>query len=99
MTIHQFRGEEDGSTVHTTHLSAGEAGYVLQGSYHVVENTGKGPARFLQIFDHPQAGAVFATQALAALPRRLVNAAFTQDVLERDTAATKGAIIHIRDCN
>ncbi len=82
----------------TTELKTGEAGYIQQGAYHVVENVGSGASRFLQIFDHPQAGAVFATEALAALPRRLVNSAFSDSVLRRDTTATKGVIIPIRGC-
>jgi oxalate decarboxylase/phosphoglucose isomerase-like protein (cupin superfamily) len=95
--IFQFRGEEGGNTVHTTELSAGEAGYVMQGAIHTVENAWKGTTRFLQIFDHPQGGAVFASQALTALPRRLVNAAFSENVIDQDTTAN-GAIVPIRDC-
>jgi hypothetical protein len=41
---------------------------------------------------------VFAAPSLVALPRRLVNSAFTDNVLRRDTSATKGAIIPIRGC-
>ncbi len=95
--IHQVRGEGNDEAL-ITELEAGEAGYVQQGAFHVVENLSRGQTRFLQIFDHPQAGAVFAAPSLLGLPRHLVNSAFTDDVLRRDTEATKGVIIPIRGC-
>lgn len=96
--IHQVRGEEAGNAVLTIELSKGEAGYIEQGAFHTVENVNGGVSRFLQIFDHPQGGAVFAAPSLVALPRRLVNSAFTDNVLRRDTSAAKGVIIPIRGC-
>ena len=96
--IHQFRGEGS-EEVLTIELSKGEAGYIEQGAFHTVENVNGGVSRFLQIFDHPQGGAVFAAPALAALPRRLVNSAFTDNVLKRDSAAAKGIIIPVRGCH
>ncbi len=95
--ITQFRGEEDGAAVRVVELGPGEAGYIQQGAYHTVENISKGTAQFLQIFDHPQGGAVFAAPALVALPRNVVNSAFSQPVLPKDVTAN-GALIRVRDC-
>lgn len=60
------------------------------GAYHMVENTSNGAAKFLQIFDHPQGGAVFAAPALAALhnygvgqpnnAEKIVSSSFTADI-------------------
>lgn len=95
--IHQVRGEEDGNRLRSIDLSENEAGYIQQGAFHTVENIGSGTAQFLQIFDHPQGGAVFVSPSLVALPRNLVNSAFSEDVLDRDTTA-KGALVPVRGC-
>ncbi len=96
--VHQFRGEEDGLKVNVVDASAGEAVYILQGAYHVVENTRKGTTRFIQIFDHPFGGAVFAAPALAALPRNIVNSAFSAPILASGTTGKPAAIINVNPC-
>lgn len=83
--------------VNVVELAAGEAGYIQQGAYHLVENINKGNSKFLQIFDHPQGGAVFAAPALTALPRNIVNSAFSVPVLPKGVTA-KGAIIKVNGC-
>jgi oxalate decarboxylase/phosphoglucose isomerase-like protein (cupin superfamily) len=95
--IHQVRGEGNDEAL-MTELEAGEAGYVQQGALHVVENLSRGHTRFLVFFDHPQAGTVFAFPSLLGLPRRLINSAFTDDVLRRDNEAIKGVFLPIRGC-
>jgi hypothetical protein len=62
-----------------------------------VENISKGTSQFLQIFDHPQGGAVFAAPALLSLPRDIVNSAFSKDVLPSGVTAN-GALIAVRGC-
>jgi oxalate decarboxylase/phosphoglucose isomerase-like protein (cupin superfamily) len=95
--VTQFRGEQDGTTVRVQEVSEGEAVYIQQGTFHFVENISKGTTEFLQIFDHPQAGAVFAAPALASLPRNVVNSAFSEDVFDADVKAL-GTLIPIRGC-
>jgi oxalate decarboxylase/phosphoglucose isomerase-like protein (cupin superfamily) len=84
--------------VRVTDLKKGEAGVIHQGAYHVVENTAKGTTKFLQIFDHPNGGAVFAAPALAALPRNIVNSAFSAPVLAAGTTGKPAAIINVSHC-
>lgn len=67
------------------------------GAYHVVENISQGTTKFLQIFDHPQGGAVFAAPALVALPRNIVNSAFSTPVLP-NVVSGNGAIIDVKPC-
>lgn len=72
----------------------------MQGAYHMVENISAGTTKFLQIFDHPQGGAVFAAPALVALSKaggnaaKIVNAGFT-GVSFGANAAANGAIVKI----
>ncbi|EFN58471.1 hypothetical protein CHLNCDRAFT_140484 [Chlorella variabilis] len=102
--IYQFRGEEDQANVRVTDISANQAGYIQQGAYHFVENISSGTTKFLQIFDHPQGGAVFAAPALVALRNAggnaaaIVNSAFSSNVLGAGVTA-KGAIINVAGCN
>ncbi|KAI3432269.1 hypothetical protein D9Q98_003829 [Chlorella vulgaris] len=98
--IYQFRGEEDLTAVRVFDVNVGEAGYIQQGAYHMVENISGGTTKFLQIFDHPQGGAVFAAPALVALSKaggnaaKIVNAGFT-GVSFGANAAANGAIVKI----
>lgn len=63
----------------------------------MVENISQGTTKFLQIFDHPQGGAVFAAPALVALPRNIVNSAFSTPVLP-NVVSGNGAIIDVKPC-
>lgn len=48
------------------------------GTVHFVRNANKhGASRFLQLFDHPGAGAVFVGPALLGMPRDILDSAFT----------------------
>jgi hypothetical protein len=48
------------------------------GTVHFVRNVKRGGAsRFLQLFDHPDAGAVFVGPALLGMPRDILDSAFT----------------------
>lgn len=95
--ISQFRGEEDGNNVRVTEVEAGSAGYIQQGSIHLVENLAKGTTQFLQIFDHVQGGANFVAPALVALPRNVVNSAFSAPVLPKHVTA-KGPLVLVEGC-
>ncbi len=81
---------------HAHHLHHGCC-CALAGAIHTVENTYDGESKFLQIFDHPQAGAVFVASAMAALPASLINSAFSADVLTGPRTGNPG-IIMVRDC-
>jgi hypothetical protein len=77
----------------------------------MVENTSGGSAKFLQIFDHPQGGAVFATPALAALhnfgvnnnfnAEKIVDAAFSSPIFpDSGTLVTgKPPLVNFGTCN
>lgn len=71
---------------------------LVAGAYHAVENISQGTTKFLQIFDHPQGGAVFAAPALVALPRNIVNSAFSVPVLPNSVTGN-GAIIAVTPCS
>ncbi len=71
---------------------------MVAGAYHAVENISQGTTKFLQIFDHPQGGAVFAAPALVALPRNIVNSAFSVPVLP-NSVTDNGAIIAVTPCS
>ena len=94
--------------VGTAHSSGRSLSYLPAclpaGAYHFVENISSGTTKFLQIFDHPQGGAVFAAPALVALRNAggnaaaIVNSAFSSNVLGAGVTA-KGAIINVAGCN
>jgi oxalate decarboxylase/phosphoglucose isomerase-like protein (cupin superfamily) len=69
---------EDG-TIKRVNVPKGSAVLIPQGTLHYVRNTYNGDSVFLQIFDHPKAGAVFVAAALAAMPRPVLNSAFTSE--------------------
>ena len=90
--------------VQLTAVGARSATCLPAGAYHFVENISSGTTKFLQIFDHPQGGAVFAAPALVALRNAggnaaaIVNSAFSSNVLGAGVTA-KGAIINVAGCN
>jgi len=68
---------------------------VFTGAIHFVRNVDTHRAsKFLQIFDHPQAGAQFLAPALLNMPKDIVASAFKGDF---PTAST-GNIFRLKSC-
>jgi hypothetical protein len=60
-----------------------------------------GNSKFLQLFDHIQAGVVFVAPALVNLPSDVVNSAFSKDVINPGIKALSDpnpALITVRGC-
>jgi hypothetical protein len=69
-----------------TIVSQGEGVLIAQGVLHFVQNLNKwGASTFLQIFDHPAAGAFFVAPALVAMPSDITNSAFNAPFPTKDT--------------
>jgi oxalate decarboxylase/phosphoglucose isomerase-like protein (cupin superfamily) len=47
--VFSFRGEQDNATVRVVEASEGQAVYIHQGAYHLVENAADGQTKFLQV--------------------------------------------------
>jgi oxalate decarboxylase len=62
------------SNARTFDYRAGDAGYVPKSMPHYVENTGKEPLRFLEIFRAPRFEDVSLAQWMALTPHELVQA-------------------------
>lgn len=69
---------EDGTFKRVTVPKDG-AVLIAQGVLHYVRNVWNGDSTFVQIFDHPKAGAMFVGLALAQMPRPVLNSAFTSN--------------------
>ena len=55
------------------------------GSIHLVQNICNGHSEFMQIFDYPKPGVVFANNALTALPTGIINKSFSKPVFDGKT--------------
>jgi hypothetical protein len=53
--VFSFRGEQDNATVRVVEASVGQAVYIHQGAYHLVENAADGQTKFLQVVINSQA--------------------------------------------
>ncbi len=77
---------------------------VATGTYHFVENTFAQKTKFLQIFDHPFGGAVFAAPAIVALRNAggnaaaIVNAQFNKVIIDQFVSA-KPPMFQVPGCN
>jgi oxalate decarboxylase/phosphoglucose isomerase-like protein (cupin superfamily) len=85
---------EDG-TVKRVVVQKDSAVLVAQGVLHYVRNIHYEDSVFLQIFDHPKAGAVFVAAALAQMPRPVLNSAFTSNFPANST----GTFFRLAGCN
>ena len=75
-------------------VKAGEGVVIPQGVVHFVRNTAKHSSQFLQIFDHPGAGAQFVGPALLKMPADVLASAFKGAF----PPATTGNIFTLQGC-
>ncbi len=84
---------EDGN-LRVVPVQAGEGIIIPQGTVHFVRNTDANDTQFLQVFDHPQAGAQFVGPALLKMPADVLASAFNGTF---PTGVT-GTIFRLKQC-
>jgi quercetin dioxygenase-like cupin family protein len=84
---------EDGQ-LRQVQVQAGEGVIIPQGTVHFVRNLDPHDTLFLQVFDHPQAGAQFVGPALLKMPADVLASAFNGTF---PTAVT-GTIFKLKQC-